>query len=102
MSPHCHPVALRRMLRKRSKWDTSSQPGKLQCILAGASWPVVVQSERERERVPDSSNGRKLPGRESPLLRELLRNELSGAVRAQSGGLHRLPPGAQECATEMF
>ncbi len=94
--PALLPV-LRRLLRRREKWETSSQPAQLQCILAGASWPVVVQSERERQRVPD--NGRKLPGSGSPLLRKLLRDELSDAVRAQSVGLHRLPAGAQ---TRMF
>jgi hypothetical protein len=87
---------LRRLLRKRDQWEPSSQPAQLQCILAGASWPAVVQSDRERQRGPDNSSGRKLPGRESPLLRELLRNELSDAVRAQSGGLHRLPAGARQ------
>lgn len=90
--PALLPV-LRRLLRRREKWEASSQPAQLQCILAGASWPAVVQSERERQRVADG--GRKLPGRGSPLLRKLLHSELSDAVRAQSGGLHRLPAGAQ-------
>lgn len=83
---------LRRLLRKRDKWESSSLPAQLQCVLAGASWPVVVQSDHERHRAPQSSSSRK-QGRGSPLLRELLRNELSHAVRVQSAGLHRLPKG---------
>jgi len=90
---------LRRMLRTRDKWDPGSQPAKLQCILAGASWPGAVQSDREREQNASKGRGRagggRRPGQESPLLRELLRSELAGAVRAQSGGLHRLPAGLE-------
>jgi superfamily II DNA/RNA helicase len=69
---------LRRMLRTRDKWDPGSQPAKLQCILAGASWPGAVQSDREREQNASKGRGR-----------------AAGAVRAQSGGLHRLPAGLE-------
>ena len=96
---------LRRMLRARDRYEPGSRPAQLQCILAGASWPGAAQSDSERDRVTtrDGKSGmelamaarqrRKQPGRESPLLRELLQKELGSAVRALSSGLHRLPSG---------